>query len=610
MVRNMMNKVSIKTLSKRALSLAAAAVVLVGTGAAAITGIAHAAVNNPAPAAKVSFTFDDGLASAYTQAAPTLAKYGLSGTNYVITSCVGMTKAPNTCHANTDATYMSWAQIKTLQSTYKWEIGSHTDTHPYLATFDAGDGQPKALTAAQVVKELTDSKNKLAAQGINATSFATPYGDYNNATLAQIAKLYSSHRGFADEGLNGWPNNDYLLYDMRVQAGVSVAQVEAKIDQAIANKQWVVLTFHDILPKASTNPDDYQYNTADLDKIAAYVKTKINAGQIQPTNVSQGLVTGTTTDNLLPNSSFDGGISSGWTTDNATAVTKDTANNGNYPSATNSIKFSPSTKPARLYSPQVSVDSNTSYLLKNFLNVQARTSGEMEFYIDEYDVNGNWISGQYKKAEPSVYVENLNFMYKPTSAAVAKASLQITSTANSGITAYLDNVQWMALNGSASVPVPPTPGLLANGGFETGLTSWTTDDAANIVADNTGKGSPNNPQNSVRLTANATKTTHLFSAPVAVLSTQTYSITSYANLLTLNTANGGELGFYIDEYDANGNWVSGQYKFGMHNTGAGNVSFSYKPTAANVAKASLQVIVVGNSNLTGYFDDVRWYAAQ
>ncbi|HET6863665.1 MAG TPA: polysaccharide deacetylase family protein, partial [Candidatus Saccharimonadales bacterium] len=51
--------------------------------------------------AKISFTFDDGYTSAATQAAPTLAKYGFTGTDYVISGCVGMTKAPNTCHADT-----------------------------------------------------------------------------------------------------------------------------------------------------------------------------------------------------------------------------------------------------------------------------------------------------------------------------------------------------------------------------------------------------------------------------------------------------------------------------------------------------------------------------
>jgi len=668
-----------------------------------------------------------------------------------------MTTAPNTCHANTDATYMSWTQVKGLKNTYGWEIGSHTVTHPYLATYDATDGQPKPLTQTQVIDELKNSKAALAAQGIDAQAFSTPYGDYNNFTLQQIAKYYSSHRGFADQGLNGWPNNDLLLYDFPVQAGVSVATVESKIDQAIANKQWLILTMHNIKTNPSTNPDDYEYSTANLDKIAAYAKSKITAGTLQSTNVTAGLTSGTTGDNLLPNSSFDNGISGGWTTDNPAAVTADSANNGSYPSATNSIKFSPSSAAGRLYSPRVSVNPNTTYVLKDYLSNQSKTgpsTGEMEFYIDEYDVNGNWISGQYKKAEPSVYTEDLNFTYTPTSQAVARADLQITNTAGSGITAYLDNSQWMAL--ATGTPTPPSTGqisqannlvtgktftssvgvatgsstafvndgneatawvskpynavtmtvdlgatttltkistlwavnatkdyqikasndgtnfttiasgvtngsassqlidtttfsapatgryfrilavdrwnttvgntiyeigmynttsappvaqanLIDNGTFDAGLGTWRTDGATNFVADSGSHGSPNNVVNSVRLSAGSTST-HLFSPLVAVSSTKTYDLLSYANLLTLNTTNGGELGFYIDEYDASGNWISGQYMGGMRATGSGNVEFHYTPSSANVASASLQVILVGGSGITGYFDDVRWYA--
>jgi len=244
--------------------------------------LAHAATTVSQNTAKVSFTFDDGLTSALTQAAPTLAKYGFTGTDYTITGCVGMTTAPNTCHANNAATYMSWDQIQQLKTTYGWEIGAHTATHPYLASFDATDGQPNPLTSDQVTQELEGSKTALATNGITATDFASPYGDWTPPVLAQIAKTYASHRGFADnidqngDGIidhgNTYPYNDYLLYDLQVQAGVTVAQVENYIDQTKASNQWLIITMHDIKPVASTNPDDYEYNTADLDTIAAYVK--------------------------------------------------------------------------------------------------------------------------------------------------------------------------------------------------------------------------------------------------------------------------------------------------------------------------------------------------
>jgi peptidoglycan/xylan/chitin deacetylase (PgdA/CDA1 family) len=554
---------------------------------------AYAATTNTAPAAKVSFTFDDGLQSASTQAAPTLAKYGFSGTDYVITGCVGMTTAPNTCHANTDATYLSWAQVQALQNSSHWEIASHTVTHPYLASFDATDGQPNKLTTAQVTTELVNSKATLAAQGINATDFASPYGDYSPAVLAQVAKYYASMRGFADTGYNAWPNNDYIIRDEQIQAGVTVAQAKAYVDSAIANNQWLVLTFHDIKPVASTDPADYEYSTADLDAIAAYIKSK----NVSVVNINAGLVKSDV--NLLANNSFNSGIASGWTTNNTSGVTKDTLTNGSYPDPTNSVKFVAGTKDEHLFSPKVAVSASNTYMLKNYLNITKRTSGEVSFYIDEYDTNGNWISGQYKKAETTLFPEELGISYKPTSTNVATASLQVGVTANSGITAYLDNSQWFPLTTVVSTP----PAILGEETFDGGLTTdgWTTDSAATITPDGGNNGSPANVVNSVKLTATTTNK-HLFSAKMITDSTKTYNFASYVNVKTLTS---GEVGFYIDEYDASGNWISGQYKTGARAVGTSTVSFNYTPTNATVKSSSLQVIVVGNSGITAYIDDIK-----
>lgn len=560
----------------------------------------HAAATNIAPAAKVSFTFDDGLSSALTDAAPTLAKYGFSGTDYVITGCVGMLTAPNTCHANTDATYMSWAQIGQLKTTYGWEIASHTVTHPYLASSDASDGQPNKLTPAQVVQELTSSKTALAGQGYTSADMATPYGDYTAPVLAQIAKYYASMRGFADTGYNTWPYSDYLIRDQEVQAGVTVATVKGYIDTAIKNNQWLVLTFHNIKPTASTNPDDYEYKTADLDAIAAYVKSK-NIPVVTPNNA---LVTSDT--NLLANGSFNNGVTDGWTTDSPTTVTKDTGTNGSYPDPTNAIKMVATTKATHLFSPKVAVDPAATYMLKNYVNVPALKSGEVTLYIDEYNSSGAWVSGQYKTAERAIWADELNFTYKPTSASVATAALQVAVGANTGITAYFDNAQWFPITTITTPPVTPpsTTNLVANGTFDAGIASgWTTDSATTVTKDTASNGSPANIVNSAKAVASA-KNTHLFSPKVAVTSTKSYTLSSYVNVKQLTS---GEVGFYLDEYDANGNWISGQYKTGVRTAGTSTVSFSYTPSSANVKTASLQYIIVANSGITAYIDDVKWF---
>jgi len=588
--------------SKRALLLLATAITLLVGALQPLT--AQAAVANPAPQAQISFTFDDGLTSASSQAAPTLAKYGLVGTDYVISGCVGMTTAPNTCRANTANTYMTWDQIQALQNTSKWEIGSHTVDHDCLASNakqDKGDCQTKTLTVAQVDAELANSKSALASHGINATDFAPPYGDFSNSVMAEIAKYYASMRQFknAANSANGWPYSDYYLQDVPVQEGVNtVASIESSIDTAIANKQWIILTFHDINPTPSANPDDYQYGTQELDQIAAYVAAKQSGGSIKSVTVNQGLVSSDT--NMLTNGSFASGLT-GWTTDAPANIKADANNNGAYPESQHSVAIAAGTTAEHLFSPKVSVNSANTYMLKSFLNVTARTSGEIGYYIDEYDASGNWISGQWKKAENSAFVEEMNFTYTPSSANVASASLQVYVTAGSGIKAYVDQFQWFALT---SNPAPVRTNLVTNGSFDSGIAGgWTTNDPANITADSANHGSPSNPVNSVKLVS-STVNRELFSPQVTVDSTKSYSLATYLNLVQLAT---GEVGFYIDEYDANGNWISGQWKTGVSTVGAGDVNFSYTPSSANVAKASLQIIVIGNSGITAYVDDVRWY---
>ncbi len=425
--------------------------------------------------AQISFTFDDGLQSTYTNAEPILAKNGLTATDFVISGCVGMSTTPNTCRANTDVPYMTWAQIEALQNSDGWEIGSHTVDHDCLASSakqDPSDCQTNTLTQAQVIAELANSKAALVAHGLNVSDFAPPYGDYNNTVLADIAKYYATMRQFknASGNTNSWPYSDYYLWDYIVlQKTTPVSTVEAAINQAIANHQWIILTMHSILPSPSQNPNNYEYGTAELTQIAQYVAAKQQAGLIKSVHISQGLATSST--NLLPNSSFNSGIADGWTTDAPATITADSNNNGSYPDSTNSVKLTSTTSTTHLFSPQVSVNSNSTYLLKTFLNVQKITSGEVGFYIDEYDANGNWISGQWKALENSAFVEDMNFAYTPSSPSVNTARLQVIVTGNPGITAYVDNAQWFPVS-----TVTPT-NMLPNGTFDQGISGgWTTDD--------------------------------------------------------------------------------------------------------------------------------------
>ncbi len=393
---------------------------------------------------KVSFTFDDGFASTLL-AADVLAEFGYTGTAYVTTDCIGKGRVAN-CAASKEYEYLTWESVATLQDQYGWEIGSHTVTHASLPDVPYQD----------MAAELRDSKAALVARGYAAESFALPYGHYNNEVLAEGAKYYSSIRRFEDTENNVYPYNGRLVMIRGVQAGISVEKVKGYIDQATANGYWLVLVFHEISETASREPDDYEYTPAELREIAAYIQSK----NVPVVNMTEGLVDGSEF-NLLSNSSFDNGIADGWTTDDPDNIVADSGNNGSYPSSINSVllQSSAENKNTHLFSPQITINPAERYIIKTYLNVQQISSGEVSFYIDEYDAAGEWISGSYAPGVASsdaVRARDVNFIYTPSSADVVTARLEVILKANSGVKAYIDNIQWIpesALLGTA----PPQP---------------------------------------------------------------------------------------------------------------------------------------------------------
>jgi len=436
--------------------------------------MSRASATTLVPTGQVSFTFDDGLASARTLAAPNMN--GLPATDYIVTGCIGMTTVPNACKADGDKPYMTWPQVAELQNTYGWEIGSHTDTHPLLASTDPDD-QPKKLTPAQVVTELMTSRDKLKAQGYTATDFATPYGDYEpdgHPVVTSIAKYYASHRGFGDVGYNVFPYNDYLLVDQQVLSTTKPATITGWINTAKANGQWLIITFHNIVASgAAGTEDEYDYNAADLATVTAAAK----ASGIRVVNPREALVTNN--GNLFANSSFDSALSAtltdtvSWTTDDAVNIKQDTASNGSFTAATtaplgltNSVSLKANTtKNVHLYSPHVPVVVGKKYVVKQFVNIvtPATAAGEVAFYIDEYNAAGVYV-GATAIYKGSVYgnvnprIRSFNFEYTP-SATVAFARLQVAIPSTSGVNGFYDNAQMFAEDGSTTT----TPGTVVTG---------------------------------------------------------------------------------------------------------------------------------------------------
>jgi hypothetical protein len=131
------------------------------------------------PAKPVAITFDDGF-SDQLRALELLKKYNMKATFYIIVGgdlsnwCIGVERNNLSCGDS----YMNWQEIINLQRSGLVEIGSHTINHLSLPN------QTLAVQRDEIIKSKKILEDKL---GVSVTSFAYPYGNYNDS-LVNIVK--------------------------------------------------------------------------------------------------------------------------------------------------------------------------------------------------------------------------------------------------------------------------------------------------------------------------------------------------------------------------------------------------------------------------------------
>ncbi len=127
------------------------------------------------PLKPVVITFDDGFYDQLKSFA-ILQKYQMRATYYIILGgeasnhCIGLTRTNLSCGDN----YLNWTELKTISDSGLIEIGAHTLNHPDLPI----------LSSPEQWQEIVESKKRLEDMyNISVTSFAYPYGHYNESTI-------------------------------------------------------------------------------------------------------------------------------------------------------------------------------------------------------------------------------------------------------------------------------------------------------------------------------------------------------------------------------------------------------------------------------------------
>ena len=211
------------------------------------------------PQPLVSITFDDYSQTVYDAAFPILQSQGIPATFYFLTSHL---------------TGQWVTQLNNLEDS-GWEIGSHTRTHPVLT----------ALSPADLVTELSQSKAELEAAGLTVTGFEYPYGSgsRDGAVVRQV-KQYYSYAQSTTPGYNSPVVQQYALKTQVQESSHTIETMRSWVDTAIANKQWLIITMHSV--DYSGTP--YSITPDNLSALASYIKGHVDAGNIAAVTTREG----------------------------------------------------------------------------------------------------------------------------------------------------------------------------------------------------------------------------------------------------------------------------------------------------------------------------------
>jgi peptidoglycan/xylan/chitin deacetylase (PgdA/CDA1 family) len=210
----------------------------------------------------VSLTFDDGYVSAYQNALPVLDLAEFPSTFFVLTGRVG----------DDFPGYMSTTQILDTRDRGH-EIGGHTRTHADLTR----------LSTTEADNEIRGSREDLTDMGIpNTFSFAYPFGAYNDTVRALVESAGYSASRTTNNGANTKTEDLYELNRLRTDVNTTVAGVISAIDDAIAQREWLIIVFHEI----NYSGNLYSMTPARFQQIVSYLEQE----NIDVQTVKQGVL--------------------------------------------------------------------------------------------------------------------------------------------------------------------------------------------------------------------------------------------------------------------------------------------------------------------------------
>ena len=203
------------------------------------------------PDGVLSYTFDDNFTPVTDTAAPILAAHNVPATAYVIVDTVGKRDR------------LTLDDLHNLAGA-GWDIAVHAATDiDHAAHYTS-------LTPSQVETDMVTARAWLIKNGFGGYNHcAYPSGLFDDNVLSLARTYFTSCRTIFTRGKETFPPSDAeKLKVFYVVNGTPLPVVEAAVDDARVNHEWLILVFHRIVPAPQVSTE---WPTADFAALADYV---------------------------------------------------------------------------------------------------------------------------------------------------------------------------------------------------------------------------------------------------------------------------------------------------------------------------------------------------
>ena len=181
----------------------------------------------------ITLSFDDGRKTFIDNAFPLLEKYKYPATIAVITSHTGFKN------------YMNPKDLEKVRKNGD-EIAVHTRDH---MAFDQN------TSYVEILKQIIGSWFDLNQIGYYPTTFVYPYGNVQDDIIPIISKRFLGARSII-RGFNTKNTDPYLLKDQLVDNTITEKQIKSWLDEARANKSWLILELHNVNNESIPNDSE------------------------------------------------------------------------------------------------------------------------------------------------------------------------------------------------------------------------------------------------------------------------------------------------------------------------------------------------------------------